>query len=390
MYIYTTCSESTRRDRRGFALPATILLIFMLTSLALFGVVLARNEQQMFVRGGSRMDAFYGAEAGMARAIENWAGADAATTPPGDTRLLSEGTLPGGVSYRAAVTRLDDGSTVHPLFAMRARGEAPNGEREFVGLLVTSVPLEIPIKSAMRVRGQTRIKGNAVVDGNDHVPPDLDSECPPPDTARPGIITNDTDNLDIGGSVDVDGNPPIFEDPDASDENFFDFGGMTFDELKAKANINLPGGTTISSQRPSPSLNADGSCNTTDPYNWGDPENLHQPCSSWFPIVYAEGNLKLSGGGAGQMILLVEGDLEMTGGVELYGPVIVKGKVKSTGTGFHIHGGLVAGDTDINDESFLGGNSAVGFSTCSLRRAVSHSDVSSPRALTERAWYQTR
>lgn len=382
--------QNVLQRERGFALAAVIMLIFVLGALGLFGVVLARNESRTYLRTTTKAASFYAAEAGLGLAIENWAGARAATTPPGSTTVLSQGSLPGGYQYSAQVLRLDDGSSVHPLFALRSTAQARSGESDQVGLLVTSVPLEIPINYALRVRGTTRIRGTAEVNGNDNIPPSLSAECPPADTARPGIIINDSTNLDINGTPTIDGNPPITEDPDTTSGHFFDFGGMSFQELSRKANLTLDPNAILSGTDPGPTLNADGSCNTSDATNWGDPTNLGQPCSDWFPIIYAKGNLTLSGSGAGQGILVVNGDLDLSGGVEFYGPVIVKGTLKSTGGGFHIYGGIVAGATDVSDQSFLGGNSQLAFSTCALRRAVSHSDVATPKALSERAWYQTR
>lgn len=378
----------TIADERGISLLITMIFVAVLSGLAILGLSLAHGELETSVRNTSRTAAFYAADLGLALTLENWAGARAASTQPGQTRVIRQDTLPGGHSFTAVVQRLDDGSTVHPLYVLRVAASRGSYENQ-VGLLVTSVPLEIPIDFALRVRGETKLRGNTEVNGNDHVPPDIAAECPPAEASRPGIVTNDEDNLNIGGSAEVDGDPPIEVDPAIDDASFFDFGGMTYDELAAKANIVLPGNTHISTG-PSPTLDGEGACDVSDPYNWGDPTNLGQPCTTWFPIIHVTGNLKLSSHGHGQGILLVDGDLEMTGGVEFYGPVIAKGKLKSTGGGFHVHGGLIAGATDLDDQSFLAGNSAVVFSSCALRRAVSHSDVSEARPLTERPWFQVR
>ena len=379
----------TCHDERGLALLVTMLMIVVLSALALMGLSMAHGEQEIATRNHSTATAFYAAEAGLVLTMDNWAGAAAATTAPGEQKVIRQGTLAGGFSYQGVVTRLDDGSSIHPLYALRVEATR-GGYSGRAGLLVTSVPLEIPFNFALRVRGATRLRGNAVIDGQDRIPASLATECPTPVDSRPGIITNDAALLDIEGTVDVLGEPSILENPDTTEAGFFDFGGMTFDDLAAKANFSLPTGTVLSGSNPAPKLTGEGACDISDPGNWGDPTNLGQPCSSWFPIIYAEGNLKLSGSGLGQGILIVEGDLDLSGGVEFYGPVIVKGKLKSTGGGFHIYGGLISGETDINDESFLGGNSKVAFSSCSLRRAVSHSDAASPKALSDRPWFQTR
>jgi len=65
--------------------------------------------------------------------------------------------------------------------------------------------------------------------------------------------------------------------------------------------------------------------------------------------------------------------------------VIVQGTVKSTGTGGHIFGGLMAAQVDL-DPSTLTGNSLAQFSSCALERALRASATARP--LGERAWMQ--
>ena len=108
------------------------------------------------------------------------------------------------------------------------------------------------------------------------------------------------------------------------------------------------------------------------------------PCFSYFPVIYAPGDVTINGG-IGQGILLVGGDLRLTGGVEFYGPVIVQGTVVSAGTGGHILGGLMANNASL-DVTALTGNSVVGFSRCAINRALNA--VSLARPLTERSWAQ--
>ncbi|NIU72758.1 MAG: hypothetical protein GWN71_03985, partial [Gammaproteobacteria bacterium] len=81
-------------DRAGFSLPAAILGIILLAALAMFGTALMRGELQSQVRITSRSTAFYAAETGLGRALENW------TRPPvvepGGSWLVDAGDLPGG------------------------------------------------------------------------------------------------------------------------------------------------------------------------------------------------------------------------------------------------------------------------------------------------------
>ena len=165
--------------------------------------------------------------------------------------------------------------------------------------------------------------------------------------------------------------PPLDEDPDT--DGFFDFGDITFDELAAEANFMFPDGQVISGKRPEPSYNADGTCDSWDPYNWGDPLNPGAPCANWFPIIYAQGDLRISANQAGQGLLLVEGDLRAGGGFTFYGPVIVKGELRAVG-GFTFYGGVKAGETDLG-----AGNSAIYYSACVLQRVLSNTAAARPR-----------
>jgi hypothetical protein len=126
------------------------------------------------------------------------------------------------------------------------------------------------------------------------------------------------------------------------------------------------------------------SCQTTNNRNWGDPLTPTSPCFGYFPIIYAPGNLHISGG-VGQGILLVNGDLDIAGGFEFFGPVIVQGGVSSTGTGGHIVGGLMAQDATLNS-SLISGNSTVTFSRCAITRALQASATA--QAMGSRSWSQ--
>ena len=117
---------------------------------------------------------------------------------------------------------------------------------------------------------------------------------------------------------------------------------------------------------------AGGACDTSDPKNWGDPYHTLGAaayCKDYFPVVYAPGDLHITGG-YGQGILLVEGDLDISGGFEFYGPVIVKGRLTTTGTGGHFNGGVMAANVDLEQTAVLG-DAVVHFSRCTINKAMS-------------------
>ncbi len=128
----------------------------------------------------------------------------------------------------------------------------------------------------------------------------------------------------------------------------------------------------------------DGECNIGDQDNWGDPFDAASPCFEYFPIVYAPGNVTLNGR-YGQGLLLVEGDLNVQGGLQFYGIVIVKGRLRTTGTGGHFNGGVMAANVDLDQNNVLG-NAIINYSNCAVLRAIANA---SPGAmLRSRAWLQ--
>ena len=105
-------------------------------------------------------------------------------------------------------------------------------------------------------------------------------------------------------------------------------------------------------------------------------------CQNYFPIIYAKGDMHITGG-EGQGILLVEGDLSVQGGAEFFGPVIVKGSLKTAGTGGHFHGGVMAANVDLEQSSLLG-DAEISFSSCALKKALN--GAATPMFLAHRSW----
>jgi hypothetical protein len=85
----------------------------------------------------------------------------------------------------------------------------------------------------------------------------------------------------------------------------------------------------------------------------------------------------------GQGILIVNGDLEVEGGARFYGPVIVKGRLKTSGTGGHFNGGVLAANVEL-DETRVVGNATVRYSSCAVANAIP--GAAAPRRVVQRAW----
>jgi hypothetical protein len=154
----------------------------------------------------------------------------------------------------------------------------------------------------------------------------------------PGIrVPDDSDLRFIGscsGASCVEGG--VEEDPSVTDSTFFNYGDLDWDGLVAYATKRLAAGNY---QNLAPSVTDDDLCDISDPTNWGDPLNDDEPCTNYFPIIYVAGDLTVNTG-VGQGLLLVDGDLNAQGNFTFYGIVIVRGRLRTSGSGNHFNGGV--------------------------------------------------
>jgi hypothetical protein len=82
-------------------------------------------------------------------------------------------------------------------------------------------------------------------------------------------------------------------------------------------------------------------------------------------------------------VLVVDGDLDVQGGFEFYGPVIVKGRLSTQGTGGHFNGGLIAANINLDQNDVLG-NAVIAYSSCAVVRALQNTAAAAP--LRSRSW----
>ena len=370
-------------NQSGYGLLATVLMVIVFAIMGLVGLSMARQELRTETAVTSREVAFYAAETGLARGLDNWS-TPAGLIPTDTFWLLDSGPLPSGANYSVGASRLDDGSAVHATYTIRSEGQARDGRTQQVSLLVATMPVEDPFKAALQVLDSVTLKGTADVTGFDRIPIEWNGPfCTQLDDHKPGVVMVDTTAFERKGGAKAEGAPPLDEDTDTV--GFFNFGPITYEELAADADITLADGTVIDDSNPTlPSYTGDGSCNTADPYNWGDPLNPSLPCANWFPTIHVEGDLQLEGNYRGQGLLLVDGDIRAQGGFEFYGPVIVKGDLVSAGN-FEIYGGVKGKKADMSV-----GTSQIYYSACVLQRVLSNTRAARPRALVDRPWFQRR
>jgi len=382
-----------RSDSReqGFALAATILALVLVGALVTGGFFAASQEQRMGMSKQFSSEAFYYAERGLQDALGAYTRGflQAQMPAPRDTWYAGKTTITSGGQpvgeYELNFTRLDA-----QLYFIEAKGTVVEGGRyagatHSLGVVARSMNVDVPMNGALQVYGGVWIYGHALVDGNDWYPADW-SDCSSIGAVA-GIVMKDQSTLKgPQGAARIEGDPPVEEDPTLDEASFLKFGDVDFDELKAYADHVFPHGAK---PKPEPRLDSNGNCDYSIKTNWGAPTIPGHACHYYFPIIYAEGDLKLTGGGMGQGILLVEGDLEVAGGVEFFGITIVKGELITNGTGGHLNGvTLVQGGSvlDMNN-ALVGGNAVVRFSSCAIQRAIANNPLTSRlKPIAQRGW----
>ena len=373
------------RNERGIALPLVLFTLVILGVIIAGTFYIARLELKTGDNtvGGTQAAAV--AEAGVDSLLANWS-----PSTYNNMAVATEITLPtvttlgGNSSFSATLRRLNG-----TIFMVRADGRqnypggALQGRRQVSRLVRLDIP-SIAMNAAITTRTGLTVSGSSDVSGIDSIPSSMSGICPPAGPTVPGI-RDSSGNVSTSGACSgascIVGSPQILTDPTVTSNTFSQFGSTSFAQLAARANFTVSG--TINSIAPavtgSPSV-----CNYAITTNWGAPLAPLSPCGSYFPIIYAPGNVRLTGG-AGQGILLVNGDLDVSGGVEFYGPVIVLGTIRSTGTGGHIYGGVMSSNANLGTV-LVSGNSVVNYSSCTIARALQGVSLATP--LGERSWAQ--
>jgi hypothetical protein len=369
-----------KSDERGFALVAAVFGLVIIAALVTGAFFAARQEMSVGRSSQGFQRAFGAAEAGLNNTIVQWNSGSWNALAVGDSAAVS-GTLPSNTgSYAGAVRRLNN-----ELFVIRSVGQDPTGATQrTLAALARLQLIQMDFNAALTTRGSVRIGGSSFIDGVDQNPTGWSCPSGALDTLA-GITTRDSTLISTSGCSGLTclrGDPKIDQDPTINDSTFFKFGDLDWDELVAMATKSYPAGAVGPLQ---PTAVGDATtCTTATLNNWGNPYLTSPPlgCLTYFPIIYVNGNLKLTGG-YGQGILLVSGDLEVQGGFEFYGPVIIRGSLKTSGTGGHFNGGLMAANVDLETSSVLG-DAVVTYSSCAIARALQFNAPG--RLLAQRSW----
>jgi len=361
-------------SRRGVALPMAIFALVVIGILVGASFYIGRQEQTVGRNTVRLQQAFSAADGGLQLEVANWDPPTFNAVAVGDSVSFG-GTITGSGWYRGTVRRLND-----LLFLVRSEGfSRDSNARQQVGMLVRLRPIELDITAALKTQGATKIGGSSFIDGNDNLPAGW-SGCPSLLPPLPGIQLPDATDITTagcGGLSCVSGSPKVDENPNITYDSLTTFGDANIDDLKALATKIVPGGN----RKIQPSLTG-GACNKADLNNWGSPLTPGGACGGYFPIIWSDGDLTINGD-QGQGVLIVDGDLSVQGGFEFYGPVIVKGALKTQGTGGHFNGGVIAANISLEQNDVLG-NAVISFSSCAVMRALQNTAAAAP--LRSRSW----
>lgn len=375
-------------QREGFALAAAIMALVVVGALVTGGFYAATQEGRVTRSTAFGAEALQFAEFGIDRVLGEWNIADYDAIV-GSSTTLSDNVDLGGKQGVYEVTVRSLGGR---LFAIRSTGEVTgrglhNGASRTLALVVRTNNMQVLQDRAVQVYGAIEVGGNSRVDGTDIVPTTWENhgECSDLGT-KAGVVAREDSLVTTKGSGSIEGDPAVREDATMDSASFTKFGDFDYDELVALASKIVPAGTTVNNTAPTTWEN--GACKTIDEYNWGAPLDSTSSCHYYFPIIHAEGNLRINSSASGQGILLVDGDLHIQGGYQFYGVMIIKGRF-TTGNGeARINGTtIIFGDGDIGTESTVNGTPIVSFSSCSIDRAVRYnSDIGRAVPIAGRSW----
>ena len=382
-------------NREGFAMMMALGALVIIAVLIAGSSYISLQESRLGQNQLVQSRALAAAEYGLNKIQADWDKTPNLLMENGESYDM-EYTLAGQGTCKVRMTRLNDETFWLVSEGRAAAGDATSQNRTAVKRVGAFIRLRIPTieaKGAITAGGDVTVKGNASVNGRDSVPASWGCDGHVPEN-MPGIVVPPGETVTNQGSGQILGDPPYATDSEAGDSaTYFGFGEENWNTLVAQANHTFTSSSVA--QTPLPDSLASGSCNKSNPYNWGEPkrpatldggENLIPPCYNYFPILYASNGLSLSGNGRGQGILLVKGDFTINGTFDWYGVIVVTGSIIRGNGSAKVMGAVMAADETIADGSVVMGTTQYNYSSCSVERALRGS--ASVAQAKHRAWVE--
>ena len=377
--------------RRGFALATAVGAIALVGALVAGAFVASTTEFRTGRDAIQQTRAFAAAEYGNSALRSNWSQVWNNSMMRGDTLIRTYDA--GGAAAIVRMVRLSDAVFLVTSEASAGTGVASGSRRRVASLLKLSIP-NVKINGALTARSTTKIGGSASMIGRDTLYPGWDCPAPAAGSGVAGLAVPGLANITVGGTCAgfacVQGSPAIKLGTEMADTStYFSYGDYQWADLVAMANKTIGAGphTGVGPRY------AGGQCDTGNLLNWGEPTKVTVgppgACENYFPIIYAPGDLKVNGD-RGQGILLVNGSLEVQGGFQFYGLIIVRGELRTAGTGGHFNGTIMAANVAVggatSSTNSITGNATFRYSSCALQSALRGS--ATPVPMRDRAWVE--
>lgn len=361
-------------ERRGTALLLVLVAMVVLAVLASASMMSALQEARSSRAAQLQQRALTVAEFALNGQLASWR-SERQSMAVGAIDSSAVGVALGDT----AIVRVQRLSTTDYNVVSVGRAGIGNGlmeaQRE-VSMLVNFRSPVVQPGGMLMVYGDVDIQGSPTVSGRNTTPTGW-TDC--------GTPARDTFALSYNSASRISVQKPAtqaiggtYADPRAADPRSYDtFGTDTWASLVARANIRVG-----SSSSPSPS-GSSTTC-TASTSNWGEPRRgggTVAGCTSYFPIIYAPGDLDVSSG-RGQGILIVDGRLRFRGNFQFVGLILVRDEFEAEGT-TSVHGSVMSRNAD-RSETRVRGNASLMYSRCAVDRALS--GLGSPTRVQGRAW----
>jgi hypothetical protein len=351
--------------RGGFALPAALLSLVLVSALVAGALFVATEELRAGRGAGADQRALAAAEWALDRAIITWdSRRNVAPVGRADT-IAAEYGAPNDTTLVIAM-RVQRRAVWMTATATRGGDGRAIPARHTVAASLRLVNDPVPTSAALTSSGAVVVDGG-VVDGRAAGESADSADCPESPSAA-GIRVPDASRVTCPSCAASSSGSGVFGAPaiDSSgitDSTFAAAVDATIASLVRRASIDLPAGTMT----PRPT-SADASCDLADPFNWGDPGGA-SPCSSWLPVIHVRGSVVLGAGAVGQGILVVDGSVRVEAGARFVGVVVARGDITVSGFGAEITGAVFAAPASAGAVSRITDGGSIRFEPCAVLRA---------------------
>jgi len=354
------------RRRTGFALPAAIIALVLLSALVA-GALFVSTEELRSGRGDAAdQRALAAAEWALDRAILGWDPyRNTAQAVGSSTVLVTEYAAPND-SVVVMATRVQRDAVWMTATATGGGDGRWIPARHTIGASLRLVSAVVPTRAALTAAGSVFVDGG-VIDGRAAPPANSANSICTETAGAPGVSVSGASKVTCptcatSPATGVFGTPPVDSTTPVDSAEWW--GEESVSALAKRSALELPGG----SYTPRPSA-PNNDCDRSDALNWGDPTSA-SPCADWFPVVHILGSVVLGPGSVGQGILVADGSVRLEANARFAGVVVARGDLQVDGVGAEIVGAAFAGATDPAAVSRVSDGGAIRFASCAVQRAL--------------------